>query len=637
MGRIYVIFAVLWGVSFVSYAQKNSSSNEVPNENETYPYTGQVVDILGNPIKDVLVKNFSTNSSMTTEDDGLYSFELPVPNDSIVFIKNGERLCGGLLSSYNKYYLVLDSTRYTLLPYTEYTQTVGKTNYKAGLRYLNKNSKEAPENTKAFEYIKRAAGMGNQDAMFDLAQMYEEGIGVTQNYGEAFLLYNNLNNSKAKTRLGVMYLEGLGVKQNDKKAAYYFYRAYIEDDNATAKKYLKEILAKREFTINNLKTYKFDKNKDIDAISFPSEKNAMFPGGDKACLEWLSKHIIYPKDCEKQGIQGHVLTKFTLDIDGSIIDLEVLSSPHPSLAKEAVRVISKMPKWKPAIKEGKTVCSTFLMPITFRFGDSTPVVIPNNKESGVELTVENFPDMKFREWLSKQGYGIDGVLTDAEIKKVEHINVAKEEIKNLKGIEYFKNLKSLVCSDNQLSALDVSNNTQLEILQCYGNKLSTLDVSKNVALEEIRCHFNHLTSLDVSNNIALEKLWCHSNQLTTLCVAKNSALTELYCYSNQLTTLDVSNNPNLTGLFCESNKLITLDVSNNQALIRLHCHQNQIKDEAMDALIESLPTVENRKMSVIYQSPVEQNLMTAAQVAAARSKGWLPYYYNGSKWVELKK
>lgn len=637
MRRIYVLFTVLWAATFVVYAQKSISSNEVSKEKETYPYTGQVVDNFGNPIKGVLVKNLSANSSMTTEDDGLYSFDLSVPNDSIVFIKNGERLCSGLLSSYNKYYLILDSRRCTLLPYTEYKQKEGKTNYETGLKYLNKDSKEAPENTKAFEYIKRAADMGNKDAMFALAQMYEEGIGVTQNYGAAFLLYNNLNNPKAKIRLGVMYLEGLGVKQNDKKAAYYFYRVFIEDDNATAKKYLKEILAKREFTIENLKTYKFDNNKDIDAISFPGEKNAMFPGGDEACLEWLSKHIIYPKDCEKQGIQGQVLTKFTIDIDGSIIDLEVLSSPHPSLAKEAVRVISEMPKWKPAKKEGKTVCSTFRMPITFRCRDSMPVVIPNNKDKGVALTVENFPDKNFREWLSKQGYVIDGVLTEAKIEGVKHINVAKMGIKNLKGIEYFKNLKSLVCSDNQLSALNVSNNTHLEILQCYGNQLSALDVSKNVALEEIRCHSNQLTSLDVSNNTALKKLWCHSNQMTTLCVPKNSALTELYCYSNQLTTLDVSNNPDLTGLFCENNKLITLDVSNNPALIRLHCHQNQIKDEAMDALIEGLPTVENRSMSVIYQSSAEQNLMTAAQVAAAKSKGWLPHYYNGSKWVELEK
>ena len=119
----------------------------------------------------------------------------------------------------------------------------------------------------------------------------------------------------------------------------------------------------------SLKTYKINKNKEeavLNPMRFPGEKHAVFPGGDRACMNWLFEHIKYPEDCREQGIQGRVLTNFDIDIDGSIINLEVLISPHPSLAKEAIRVINNMPKWKPAEKDGKAVCSHFRLPITFR-------------------------------------------------------------------------------------------------------------------------------------------------------------------------------------------------------------------------------------------------------------------------------
>ncbi|MDR3235754.1 MAG: hypothetical protein LBT48_03390, partial [Prevotellaceae bacterium] len=50
-----------------------------------------------------------------------------------------------------------------------------------------------------------------------------------------------------------------------------------------------------------------------------------------------------------------------------------------------------------------------------------------------------------------------------------------------------------LCSDNQLTALDVSKNTALRVLRCGGNELPTLDVSKNAALIELECYKNQLT------------------------------------------------------------------------------------------------------------------------------------------------
>ena len=111
----------------------------------------------------------------------------------------------------------------------------------------------------------------------------------------------------------------------------------------------------------------------------------------------------------------------------------------------------------------------------------------------------------------------------------------------------------------QLTTLDVSNNTALTWLWCYKNELKTLDISTNIALTELNCSFNELATLDVSTNTALTELYCHFNELTTLDVSHNAALTRLECYKNELKTLDVSNNAALQVLYCSNNYMVSPD------------------------------------------------------------------------------
>ena len=131
-------------------------------------------------------------------------------------------------------------------------------------------------------------------------------------------------------------------------------------------------------------------------------------------------------------------------------------------------------------------------------------------------------------------------------------------------------------------------------------------------------------------------MWCYSNQLTTLDVSNNTELTDLDCGGNQLTALDVSNNTALKDLDCGDNQLTALDVSNNTALTYLECYANQIKGESMDALVSSLPKT-GGTLRVYYEiSRNEGNVMTKAQVAAAKAKGWTPYYYDSNSWRWLE-
>ena len=224
----------------------------------------------------------------------------------------------------------------------------------------------------------------------------------------------------------------------------------------------------------------------------------------------------------------------------------------------------------------------------------------------VEINETNFPDENFRNWISEQEYGKDGVLTEEEIAEINSINVSDKNIKSLDGIKFF------------------------------------------TALRELNCSFNELTALDVSQNIGLTDLDCCFNQLTALDVSQNTALYNLNCQSNQLTALDVSECTALVALICDNNQLTALDVSKNTELSSLDCFKNQIKGEAMDALVESLPTTSDGQFIAIYNvysaslkidkqtnektvtyKVVEQNELTEAQRTAVKAKGWVPYCHDG--------
>ena len=228
----------------------------------------------------------------------------------------------------------------------------------------------------------------------------------------------------------------------------------------------------------------------------------------------------------------------------------------------------------------------------------------------VDVNEKNFPDAAFRNYVSTlDANPTNGYLDEGEIDFTKRIEVSSMNITSLKGIEHFPALISLNCSDNQLTALDLSKNTALEVLDCSNNQMNDLDVSKNTALIELDCSNNKLTAIDVSNNTALTILDCYDNQLTALDVSKNTALIELDCSNNKLTALDMTHNTSLEQLDCSGNNI----------------------SKGMQALVSSLP--QNDGILLVYNSAANDgNRITTEQVDAADEKGWLVYAGSGDDW-----
>ena len=120
----------------------------------------------------------------------------------------------------------------------------------------------------------------------------------------------------------------------------------------------------------------------------------------------------------------------------------------------------------------------------------------------------------------------------SDVSTLESLNVSFSNLTSLSGIEHFTSLKDLLCSQNQLTSLDISKNIKLESLHCDKNQLVSLNVSNNVALMDLWCRDNQIKFLDVSNNINIKRLNCCNNRITALDISKNTALKGVWCSEN---------------------------------------------------------------------------------------------------------
>ena len=241
---------------------------------------------------------------------------------------------------------------------------------------------------------------------------------------------------------------------------------------------------------------------------------------------------------------------------------------------------------------------------------------------------------------SKDPFTIEGVKAngiDPETKKRIYILDSEDGKILISGP-----VLSFECSGENITSLDISKNSILEMLDCSKNNLTSLDVSKNTRLKKLDCFSNSISSLSVSKNTILEMLNCSGNRISSLDLSKNLELFELRCSNNKLTSLDLSKHNRLQEVHCDNNQLSSLIVSKQATdLVEVRCTQNQIQGASMDALIASLPKLNNPGspgVLAIYDNSKdgEHNTCTSAQTAAAKKLGWLPYTYNRDTktWIE---
>ena len=105
-----------------------------------------------------------------------------------------------------------------------------------------------------------------------------------------------------------------------------------------------------------------------EAIPFQLvEEKPSFNGGDaNEFSKWVNSRLVYPEIAKENGVQGRVTLQFTVNADGSVSNVKVLRGVDSSLDKEAVRVVSSSPKWKPGKQRDRAVKVTYTFPVIFQ-------------------------------------------------------------------------------------------------------------------------------------------------------------------------------------------------------------------------------------------------------------------------------
>lgn len=95
------------------------------------------------------------------------------------------------------------------------------------------------------------------------------------------------------------------------------------------------------------------------------ETSPEYPGGEDARIKFLAENLIYPMEAKESNIMGTVYATFVIEKDGSISTIKILRGIGGGCDEEVIRVLKKMPKWKPGMQKGKAVRTQFNMPVRF--------------------------------------------------------------------------------------------------------------------------------------------------------------------------------------------------------------------------------------------------------------------------------
>ena len=105
---------------------------------------------------------------------------------------------------------------------------------------------------------------------------------------------------------------------------------------------------------------------DDEVVSFRVvEELPQFPGGPVEFMKWLTRNLKYPKQLEQQKVQGKVVAEFIVNKDGSVTDVQIVSSLHPQCDQEVLRVLRMMPRWTAGVENDQPCRTKVCIPVVF--------------------------------------------------------------------------------------------------------------------------------------------------------------------------------------------------------------------------------------------------------------------------------
>jgi TonB family protein len=104
-----------------------------------------------------------------------------------------------------------------------------------------------------------------------------------------------------------------------------------------------------------------------------AEIDPSYTGGPEELKKYLKDNLKYPAEARDNGIEGTVFVDFVVDAKGNVREVVATDAVGEDvdflLKEESVRVVAAMPGWKAGMQNGKTVDTSFSIPITFEIAN----------------------------------------------------------------------------------------------------------------------------------------------------------------------------------------------------------------------------------------------------------------------------
>jgi|GEM_PF-6052970 len=247
------------------------------------------------------------------------------------------------------------------------------------------------------------------------------------------------------------------------------------------------------------------------------------------------------------------------------------------------------------------------------------------------------PDPNFELALINLGVDVAGIqdhiILESEAVAQTSLDIHSRSITDITGIEAFTSLTELSIWNNQISAIDLSNNTSIEGFYCNDNNISNFDLSYLSNLTFINIDRNNTEDLILGNHPNLEFISSSQNNLQSINLLDSPNLKSLDLNGNEIANLDFSSNLFLRDLYANDCSIETLNITNNTDLINLHVYLNQIEelDITNNLLLEQLIVQSNLLTTLdISQNPnvetlfATDNRLTSLNIANGNNANFTP-------------
>jgi hypothetical protein len=208
-------------------------------------------------------------------------------------------------------------------------------------------------------------------------------------------------------------------------------------------------------------------NEDNDEMPFVCvEQMPIFPGGYDALAKFIKDNLKYPPTAIADSISGIVMTKFSIDKNGKVVNVFTMEGVRSDLDSACIKAISIMPDWtRPTFKSNSdNVLIQFILPIHFIIIDNTFKFEPSKSTISGIIVVETFFDAngkKERSFILKLEYPIKVIATPDDILNYTTINVTTVQLTASKiNFSTYKNRK-VRCTGTFFSAITAHHHTDI--------------------------------------------------------------------------------------------------------------------------------------------------------------------------------